>query len=164
MTALLNPVPAPPEPVLGGWTLRPLTEPEVSQRTGRTYSASRDGGGTAVVLRLHRVLHHPLRASYPFGAHDLAVNLVVPEPTRAGQEAAARLLHALVPALFAADPYCRRVVAAPDEDDAAMQLTLETGGFHRIAEADLPDGSVVLFAAEPDGIAGLSTALDDMPH
>jgi len=123
-------------------------------------------GGPELFLELHRVPGHPLRACYPFGAHDLAIGLVLPSPDEAGPGPgpAARLLRDLVPALFALAPRCRRVIAAPDENDTAAQLALEQGGFRRIAEADLPGGSVVLFAAEPPGIAGLSTALDDMPH
>jgi hypothetical protein len=110
-------------------------------------------------LRLYRVRDHPLRACYPYGAHDLAVRLVRQDLAEAG-----RLLRDLVPALFAADPRCRRVVAAPAEDDIAAQAAFEAGGFRRVAEADLPDGSVVLYTVEPPEIAELPTALDDMPH
>jgi hypothetical protein len=141
----------------GGWALRPVAEPSGAAGT-RAFAASVDGG-PEIALRIHRVPHHPLRACYPFGAHDLAVDLVATHPLRVGA-----LLRALVPALFAAHPDCRRVIAAPDEDDTRTQDVLEAGGFLRITEADLPDRSVVLFAAEPPGLARLSTALDDMPH
>ncbi|WP_327699142.1 GNAT family N-acetyltransferase [Streptomyces sp. NBC_00459] len=161
--------PALGEPRLGGrWVLRALARPPYGLRRERTYSVRAAEGGPELFLRLHRVPDHPLRDCYPFGAHDLAVGLTLPgaDETRAGggPGPAARLLRDLVPALFALDPGCRRVIAAPDEDDTATQLALESGGFRRIAEADLPGGSVVLFAAEPPGIARLSTALDDMPH
>lgn len=76
----------------------------------------------------------------------------------------ARPLRVLVPALFAADPHCRRLVAAPDEDDMVTQTVLEAGGFLQVAEVDLPDGSVMLFAVKRPEVACLSTALDDMPH
>jgi RimJ/RimL family protein N-acetyltransferase len=81
-----------------------------------------------------------------------------------GEGLAVRLLRDLVRALFTAEPRCRRVIAAPDEDDTATQLLLEEGGFRRVTEADLPRGTVVLYAVEPPGLATLSTALDDMPH
>ncbi|WP_193241936.1 GNAT family N-acetyltransferase [Streptomyces phaeolivaceus] len=163
---------APPalgEPPLGGrWMLRALAGPPsgLPRRPARTYAVRAAEGGPELFLELHRVPDHPLRACYPFGAHDLAIGLVPPSPDGAGPGPgpAARLLRDLVPALFALDPRCRRVIAAPDEDDTATQLVLEEGGFSRIVEADLPGGSVVLFAAEPTGIARLSTALDDMPH
>ncbi|MGN9757283.1 hypothetical protein [Streptomyces sp. SD31] len=68
------------------------------------------------------------------------------------------------PALFAADPHCRRIVAAPAEDDSPARLALETAGFRPVTEADLPGGTVVLYTAEPPAVMALSTALDDMPH
>ncbi|WP_367325655.1 GNAT family N-acetyltransferase [Streptomyces sp. HUAS ZL42] len=161
MTTSLD-VPSPPEPVLGAdWTLRPAAD---SGHGLGAYTVAPRGGGTPVELRLHRVAHHPLRACYPYGAHDISVGLVLPDHAEAGQDLAGRLLGDLVPALFAADPLCRRVVAAPAEDDTATQDTFAAGGFRRITEADLPSGSVVLFAAEPSWLADLATALDDMPH
>lgn len=130
-------------------------------------------------VHVQRVQHHPVRACYPFGAHDLVVWLGdggtgrtehgdrADHADRAGrvpEAAGADLLRVLVPALFAAAPRCRRVIAAPDERDVHAQRVLSAGGFRRITEADLPDCSVVLFAAEPPALAELSTALDDMPH
>ncbi|WP_327341720.1 GNAT family N-acetyltransferase [Streptomyces europaeiscabiei] len=172
MATVHDDVPAPPVPAIGGgWVLRPAAEPvgspvHAASRT-RAFAASLDGG-PEIALRIHHVLRHPLRACYPFGAHDLAVDLDLPEPSPPGPtpapDPASALLRELVPALFAATPDCRRVIAAPDEHDTRAQDVLKAGGFRRITEADLPDRSVVLFAAEPPGIAGLSTALDDMPH
>lgn len=151
-----------PENAVAGWTLRPVANAAYpARRTTRTYTASRDDGGPEIGFAVHRVPDHPLRACYPFGAHDLALSLAPPAPAPA---ATVGLLQGLVPALFTADPHCRRVIAAPDENDTAAQLLLEQGGFIRVAEADLPQGSVVLYAVEPPGLAGLSTALDDMPH
>ncbi|MER6077388.1 GNAT family N-acetyltransferase [Streptomyces sp. NPDC001833] len=159
--AVVDQVPTPPEPRLGGgWTLRLLTDsPAVS------YAVTGADGGPPILLRLRRVLRDPVRACYPFGAHDLVVGVVPSEgDPDAGRSMTARLLRVLVPALFAADPHCRRLVAAPDEDDTVTREVLEEGGFRQVAEADLPGGSVVLFAAERPEVAGLSTALDDMPH
>lgn len=166
MATDLDDVRVPPVPAIGGgWALRRVAEPSGSPRsTARTYAAALDGGPEEILVRIQRVLHHPLRGCYPFGSHDLAVDLVLPEPAPSGQSPASGLLRGLGPALFAAAPNCRRVIAAPDEHDVRAQRVLEAGGFRRITEADLPDGSVVLFAVEPPGIAGLSTALDDMPH
>jgi hypothetical protein len=158
MTTSLD-APPPPEPVLGaGWTLRPLADADSG---ARAYAVAPEGGGTEVELRLHRVQHHPLRAGYPYGAHDIVMELLLVDGAR---NTAGQLLNALIPALFHGDPLCRRVVAAPAEDDTATQTALENGGFRRVTEADLPGGSVVLFTAEPPWIADLSTALDDMPH
>lgn len=101
-----------------------------------------------MIQRVHR---HPVRACYPYGAHDLLVELPLPSPD-------------LVPSLFAAHPRCRRIVAAPAEEDTAGQLALEAAGFRRITEADLATGTVVLFVAEPPEVMRVPTALDDMPH
>ncbi|KUO05197.1 GNAT family N-acetyltransferase [Streptomyces caeruleatus] len=155
---------APPAPSLppraGGWALRPTTDPaEASRRGARAYTATCDAG-PPVRLEIHRVPHHPLRACYPFGAHDLVLSV-----TPATEVAPITdLLRGLLPALFTADPRCRRIIAAPAECDSATQLTLEAAGFRRVTEADLPDGSVVLYTAEPPSVTGVSTALDDMPH
>ncbi|KUO15300.1 GNAT family N-acetyltransferase [Streptomyces dysideae] len=155
----------PPVPALGGgWNLRPTGDPVgISSRTVGAYAATFDGGPT-ILLEIHRVPHHPVCVCYPFGAHDLAVGLTLPDPAPSEQALASRLLRELVPALFAADPHCRRVVAAPAEDDSPAQLTLEAAGFRRVTEADLPGGTVVLFTAEPPAVMRVSTALDDMPH
>ncbi|MGW0707528.1 GNAT family N-acetyltransferase [Streptomyces sp. NPDC002643] len=147
-------VPPPPTPALGpDWTLRPLATEE---HAVHAYAVTPGSGGTPFQLRLYRVQHHPLRGCYPYGAHDIAVELASAD--------APDLLTALVPALFTADPLCRRVVAAPAEEDTKAQEVFERGGFRRVTEADLPHGSVVLFTAEPHWLADLPTALDDMPH
>ena len=166
MARFLDSVPVPPEPVLGGgWTLRPAAEDGRPARNAqRTWAVTRDGGGPTFLLHLGRVTHHPVRACYPFGAHDLVVAVVLSEATPSAEGDASRLLRQLVPALFAADARCRRIVAAPVRHDAASQQVLDAGGFRQIAEAELHDGDVVLFAAERPEIADLSTALDDMPH
>ena len=165
------PAAAPPlgEPRLGDrWVLRTLAGPpyERPRRPSRTYAVRPAEGGPELFLELHRVPGHPLRACYPFGAHDLAVGLVLPSPDEAGPGPgpAARLLRDLVPALFALAPRCRRVIAAPDETTPPPNSPWRTADSAGSQEADLPGGSVVLFAAEPPGIAGVSTALDDMPH
>lgn len=163
MATALDDVP-PPQAlgVDGGWALRRIAEPSRFPRSA-TYAATR-GRGPEILLRLHRVSRHPLRACYPFGAHDLALELVSWDPAPSGHAAVSALLRELAPALFASDPDCRRIVAAPDERDTRTQNILEAGGFRLVTEADLPDASVVLFTAEPPGVAGVSTALDDMPH
>lgn len=147
----------------GGWALRPIDEPLDHRRTSaHGYAASRgDGdvdGPEEFRVRVQRVRHHPLRACYPYGAHDFVVWL------DGHGDHAPELLRALTSALFAADARCRRVIAAPDEYDVDAQRVLTAGGFCGIAEVDLPGGSIVLFAAEPPDLAELSTALDDMPH
>ncbi|WP_052682807.1 hypothetical protein [Streptomyces sp. FxanaA7] len=180
-----------------GWSLRPLDEPAGepiggplgSRRSAaRRYAAAHGDRGDPqeFLVHLQRVRHHPVRACYPFGAHDFVVRLGddgdgdgdgddgdgggTEHGGRAGragrvpEAAGADLLRALVPALFAADARCRRVIAAPGEHDVHAQRVLSAGGFRRVTEADLPGGSVVLFAAEPPALTELSTALDDMPH
>ncbi|MDW8803854.1 hypothetical protein P1P68_03375 [Streptomyces scabiei] len=165
----------------GGWTLRSADEPPAAGRSpARRYTASHGDGDARVdlLVRVQPVRTHPLRACYPYGEHDLVVRLDGDgdhgcegrgadrdDPAAPGPEAVASgLLRVLAPALFAADARCRRVIAAPDEWDVHAQRILADGGFRRATEADLPGGSVVLFAAEPPDIAEVSTALDDMPH
>lgn len=158
MAMTLEPAPVPPVPALGhGWTLRPADDTTGHAR--RTYIAALSGEPVAH-LEIHRVRRHPVRACYPYGAHDLLLDLTVHTPGPAGSG----LLRELVPALFSTDPHCRRIIAAPAEDDTLALLTYERGGLRRVTEADLPGGTVVLLTAEPPQIAHLSTALDDMPH
>ncbi|WP_335933551.1 GNAT family N-acetyltransferase [Streptomyces sp. PTD5-9] len=164
-----QPVPALPGTV-GTWTLAPAppTPPEAGPArltpTGvaRAYTALRDGGTPAFRVEIRRVLTHPLRGCYPVGAHDLLLALVPLSPRPS--PAAASLLDALTEALFAADPRCRRVMAAPDVDDAPAHERYAAGRFRTVAEADLPERTVTLMVVEPPRITGVSTALDDMPH
>ncbi|MGC0416904.1 GNAT family N-acetyltransferase [Embleya sp. AB8] len=146
--------PALPVPTLDGWTLR-----RVAGAAPGTYTAWH-GGEPLTRLELRRVAGDRLRNCYPYGEHDLAVR-VHPAAPRATVVA---LLRALVPALFAADPRCRRVVAAPAENDAAARAVYVAGGLRQVAEADLPEGTVVLLTAEPPQLAELPTSLADMPH
>ncbi|MPY55949.1 GNAT family N-acetyltransferase [Streptomyces spongiae] len=163
---LINPVLALPDLHLGpDWAVHSTGAPTtVSSHAARTFAVTPVRGGPAALVRVHRVAHHPLSACYPYGAHDLVLGLALAEEGSRGRLLASRLLRAVVPALFAADPRCRRVVAAPDESDTVMQGVWEEGGFSRVTEADLGDASVVLFTVEPPDLAGMSTALDDMPH
>lgn len=193
MNALaIGTVPPPPTPSLSGdWALRPadpatdlarihgwlsasgvpLSRGELQDElrvklTGRTTRPCvvRLGDVPVLYLEVHRVLRHALRASYPVGAHDLALDRVVGAPGPAALDQAARLLPELTAALFAADPHCRRIMAAPDTDDTAALCAFQTGGFHHVTEVDLPHRTVALLVAEPDEISRISTALDDMPH
>ncbi|WP_326731651.1 GNAT family N-acetyltransferase [Streptomyces phaeochromogenes] len=118
------------------------------------------------VLRLgiSRVLGHPLRGCYPPGARDLALDIRLAEAGRSGQRLALGFLRTLTPALFAADPQCRRVVAAPAAADTAVRQVFEAAGFRETGEAVLLGHSVVLLVAEPTRIVNQSVALDDMPH
>lgn len=161
MTLVLDAPPVPSLPLrAAGWTLRPTTaSADVSRGNARVHTATCDAG-PAVRLEIHRVPHHPLRACYPFGAHDLILSVTPPTETAPITE----LLRSLLSALFTADPRCRRIIAAPAENDSETQRTLEAAGFRRVTEADLPDGSVVLYTAEPPAVTSVSTALDDMPH
>ncbi|MBA2949419.1 GNAT family N-acetyltransferase [Streptomyces himalayensis] len=185
-------VPPPPTPCLGGgWTLRP-TDPVADlalvhgwfAASGRTRSREAllgelrglQAGRAArpcivslhdepvIYLEVHRVLHHPLRACYPVGAHDLALELVPGVPRSAGRQLIAHLLRDLTSALFASDPRCRRVTAAVDVEDAAAVGDFEAGGFRYVTDADLPHRSVALLVAEPSAVTTIATSLDAMPH
>ncbi|WP_151769783.1 hypothetical protein [Streptomyces abyssomicinicus] len=145
-------VPPPPVPAAEGWTLRP-------DGPGVWTATRSDGSGEpSVRVELARVLGLPLRHAYPVGARDLAVR------TDGDRATCAALLPPLTAALFAGDPDCRRVLAAPALEDADAVARYRDGGFRLVAEADLPGGPVALMVAEPPDVAGIPTALDDMPH
>ncbi|MEV0185640.1 GNAT family N-acetyltransferase [Streptomyces sp. NPDC050625] len=185
-------VPPPPIPSLGGgWTLRlaepvadlarihgwlsaagAVRDPERLQEELRAKLAGRATRPCVVSLddvplihlEVHRVLHHALRACYPVGAHDLALDLVAGDRGAVGSDLVARLLPELTSALFAADPHCRRITAAPDADDAVAVRDFRAGGFRHVTEVDLPHRTAALLVAERPEISRISTALDDMPH
>ncbi|WP_405539468.1 acetyltransferase [Streptomyces sp. NBC_00075] len=162
-------VPGPPAPApeLGeGWTLREIGPASAAGGCTRAYLACLAGLGGEAVLRLEisRVLCHPLRGCYPPGARDLALDIRIGEAGRSGQRLAPGFLRTLTPALFAADPRCRRVVAAPAVADTAVRQVFDAAGFRETGEADLLGHSVVLLVAEPTRIVSQSVALDDMPH
>lgn len=74
-------------------------------------------------------------------------------------------LSAVLEALFAEQPDCRRIVAAiapEDETDAAIAWG---AGLHGVVEVDLPEGgAAVLWVAEAARVAAQSTDVDDLPQ
>lgn len=163
MATHLATIPPPPLPRLATpWSLTPTDGEADAPRTGRTFVAAIDGEPIAQV-DLGRVLRLRLRACYPAGAHDLALTLT-PLTGHSDEPRLQDLLTLLVPALFTADPHCRRIVAAPREADDAAVRTFAAAEFRHVIDAELEDVCIVLLAAEPARITGLSTALDDMPH
>lgn len=169
-----------------GWTLRPAGSGPSAGAATRTYTASGGHDGRTVArVTIHRVLRHPLRGCYPVGGHDLLLELdmAAPRPPSGddgraagdgspahdgpsgddGQDTAG-LLGSLVAALFAADPSCRRVTAAPAVEDTAARVRYAAGGFRPVAEADVREGTVMLMVAEPAQVTTIATSLSEMPH
>ncbi|MEU9448906.1 hypothetical protein [Streptomyces sp. NPDC048277] len=117
-------------------------------------------GGTEALVRVERCAAGRLRDAYPVSAHD--VELVL---DRAEQRAATApvLLGALVRAVRAADPRCRRVVYAVAEGDRVATEHAEAAGFRYAVDVDLRDEPLSLLVHEPDWVTHTDMDLDRVP-
>ncbi|AHH17698.1 hypothetical protein NONO_c29090 [Nocardia nova SH22a] len=116
-------------------------------------------GGVRVGVRLRRCVAGRLRDSYPVAGHDIEVEVSDPsEP-----EVLADLLGTLVPALWKAEPRCRRIIFAPLADDERTVAAARSCGFRPVVEVDLAEATVLLMVAEPGWVTALDGGLDDVP-
>lgn len=130
-------------------------------RTGRPRSGwetARETGaeGESTLVQVRHAIGSPLRDTYPVGANDREV--AVDSGTGEG-------LGAVLGAIFADEPACRRIVLAVPVDDEAAGARAETAGMRGIVEVDLPEGGpVMLWVAEAPDVAAQSTDIDDLPQ
>ncbi|MFG2044924.1 hypothetical protein [Dactylosporangium sp. NPDC048998] len=103
---------------------------------------------------LERCAAGRLRDAYPVGEHDVEVRVLDEslEPDRL-----TALLTAVVEAVQAADPACRKVVFAAAEGDLGRVASAEQAGFRYVVDVDLPGTSLSLLVAEPAWV----TRIDD---
>lgn len=107
-------------------------------------------------LRLRRCHSGGLRGAYPVGAHDVQIVAVAGTPT-------AEDLCRAVAAVYEADPVCRRVVFAPDTEDARAIEVAEQAGFRVAIEVDIPGATVKLLVHEPQWVMAGYAGLDSVP-
>lgn len=134
-----------PAPVLDGWlSLQPAGS-----------ASALDGGyawrgrvlrdGTAVAeVHLSRTADGRLRDTYPVGERDLELRVEVTAP---GDLPA--VLAEVTPAVFAADPACRRVVVAVPAGDLETLGAVEDGGYRYVVDVQtLAGDELSLLVAE----------------
>ncbi|ROO84715.1 hypothetical protein EDD29_2243 [Actinocorallia herbida] len=114
--------------------------------------------GVRAGVRVERCAAGRLGVAYPVGAHDVEIAVTL---ATGGTEAGAAVLDAVVEALWAADPRCRRVVFAAAEPAGAA--TARRAGFRPAAEVDLASGPVELLVREPEWVTAVDLDLDRVP-
>ncbi|MFF0543191.1 hypothetical protein ACFYTF_10165 [Nocardia thailandica] len=115
--------------------------------------------GRTAHIQLQRCTVGRLRYAYPTGEHDIEIQITQGE----NAPLSADLISAVVAAIEAAEPRCRRIVlpvpvAALDDIAAAEQA-----GLRPVVEVDLPDAELVLLVVEPAWVRGEGGNADQVP-
>lgn len=119
-------------------------------------SAREVAGDRTTTVQVRHALGSHLRDTYPVGAHDLEVAL---------EGGTGEGLAAVIDAIFAEDPNCRRIVLALPPEDEAGSAVAEAAGLRGVVEVDLPEGgAAVLWVAESAQVRAQSTDVDDLPQ
>lgn len=121
------------------WSLQRWHSELSDQLTGahsRPCLVQLDGEPLAYV-EVYRVVRDPLSAHYPVRPHDLGVHLAIGDPQRCGQGLGTALLRAVADGLLDAEAGCTRVVAEPDERNAASLAAFARAGFRAVGRVRL---------------------------
>lgn len=128
------------------WTLQ-RWQAELQRQLAGAHSlpclAALDGEPIAY-LEVYRVVRDPLATHYPVRPHDLGVHVALGDPASCGRGLGAALLRAVADGLLAAEPACARVVAEPDERNAASVGAFARAGFRDAGRLRLPDKTAAL--------------------
>lgn len=153
--------PLPPLTFAAPWTIRTADRrgPRACLMLGH-----RDGRTARVEVR--RCGAGRLRDSYPVGAHDIEIAWdEPPQPT-----VVEPVLRAVLDAVWAADPRCRKVVYAADRSEGDIRPADESvlgavaaAGFRHVVDVDVPGAELSLWVAEPDRMREKDFALDTVP-
>lgn len=139
---------------LASWTV----SRHATSRSAATISV-RNPDGLAPEVTLERCAAGRLRNAYPVSEHDLEARV-----SELPAAALAALLAELAPAVFTADPRCRRLVFAPPEGELALLSAAEEAGFRYVVDVDLAEGLVSLAVAEPGWVTAVDMDLDRVPQ
>jgi RimJ/RimL family protein N-acetyltransferase len=108
-------------------------------------------------LQIYRVLRDRvlpyIEPHYQHHPHDLGAHIAIGERALTGKGYAIKLGSVLAPALFAADPLCRRIVGEPDASNLPAVRVAEALGFRRITDVVMPDKTAALMELRrPEGV------------
>ena len=99
-------------------------------------------------LQIYRVLRDYVmqfvEPHYEHHPHDLGAHIAIGERALTGKGYAIKLGAVLAPALFAADPLCRRIIGEPDASNLPAVRVAEALGFRRITDVEMPDKTAAL--------------------
>lgn len=113
-------------------------------------------GEPLAYLEIYRVVRDSLATHYPVRSHDLGVHVAIGDPHRCGQGLGAALLRAVADGLLAAERACTRIVAEPDERNAASLAAFARAGFREAARLRLAD--------KPARLLVRPRTTDDLPY
>lgn len=113
-------------------------------------------GEPLAYLEIYRVVRDPLATHYPVRSHDLGVHVAIGDPRRCGRGLGADLLRAVADGLLAAEPACTRILAEPDERNAASLAAFARAGFRDAGRLRLAHKTALLLVRP--------RTADDLPH
>ncbi|MCP3801210.1 acetyltransferase [Allokutzneria sp. A3M-2-11 16] len=127
------------------WTLE-----EWSEKVRRHLSGSHTipllfsrNGIPLVYTQVYRVALDRIGEFYRYHPHDLGVHVTV-DPGSIGAGLMEDVAPAIIDALFAADPECRRIIGEPNATNAAAVRSAAAFGFTPVGRITLPDKTAEL--------------------
>ncbi|MBV6760411.1 hypothetical protein [Rhodococcus opacus] len=143
------------------------TSEEVTWSNSRGHLLLRHADGADLTVELQRCARGRLRNAYPVSSHDLEVQVGGAEST----DVLTASLGAVVTAIEAAEPQCRRIVYAVDTDGSfsgavgrlSVIAAAEAAGFRYVVDVDLADAELSLLVAEPRWVTEVDMDLDHVP-
>jgi RimJ/RimL family protein N-acetyltransferase len=105
-------------------------------------------GRPLAYLEIYRTNRDIVSRHYPAQPHDLGVHLAIGDLEATGRGLGRQLMRALVPALWAADPACTRVLVEPDAGNVAARKMFSAAGFTLLNESDLGHKRAALMVAD----------------
>lgn len=101
-------------------------------------------GEPLAYVEIYRVMRDRLAPHYPVRPHDLGLHAAIGDPARCGRGLGTALLRAVADGLLAAEPACTRVVAEPDETNAASVVAFGRAGFRAAGRVRFPHKTAAL--------------------
>lgn len=101
-------------------------------------------GASLAYVEIYRAVRDRLAGHYPVRLHDLGLHVAIGDPACCGRGLGTALLRVVADGLLAADPACDRVVAEPDERNAASVRAFGRAGFRAAGRVRFPHKTAAL--------------------
>ena len=99
-------------------------------------------------LELYRPAKDEIARLYHADPYDVGLHIATADTALLGRGVLGSFLTQLVPAVFEADPNCRRMLADPDHRNVAVRRVVEKYGWPCLGEFDIrPDRRIMLLAS-----------------
>lgn len=111
-------------PILVGYDFAAAGRPELGRRE-------------VAYLELYRPAKDEIARLYHADPYDVALHIATADIELVGRGFMAEFIRALLPAIFAAEPKCRRLLADPDHRNVAVRRLCEKNGWPSLGEFDI---------------------------